>query len=221
MLAAALPILIFFAVAGLVVGVIYASVVMEKKRTKKVEEIAGGMGLVFSATGDSNLQSRLGAVNLFTHGRDRRLINLVSGATEECTISIFDYQYTTGSGKHSQTHKSTIAALESTNLKNPAFTLRPEDLFDKIGGMLGFQDIDFPDHEEFSRSFVLKGPEEAEIRSFFNKTLLDFFSERAGSSVEAIPGMMIYYIPGRRRKPEEFAALLEEAYKVFGAIVDK
>ena len=218
---AVLPILIFFAIAGLIAGAIYVSIVLEKKRTAKIQELAGGMGLTFLAAGDSELQSRLSAVNMFTQGRDRRLTNLISGATEECTISIFDYQYTTGSGKQTQTNKSTIAALESTNLNNPAFTLRPENLFDKIGGMLGFEDIDFPEHEMFSRSFVLKGPEEVEIRSFFDKKLLDFFGERAGSSVEAIPGMMIYYIPGRRRKAEEFAALLEEAYKVFGAIVDK
>jgi hypothetical protein len=49
----------------------------------------------------------------------------------------------------------------------------------------------------------------------------DFFVARTGCCVEAFPGMMIYYLPGKRRPPAEFANLLEEAYLVYGVIVDR
>jgi hypothetical protein len=209
-------------VIGLIVGIIgYYSHKQEQKRTADISGLAAGFGLNFSPTGDFPLQDRLSILPLLKQGRDRRLSNLLSGETDEVRISIFDYRYTTGSGKQSSTTRLTIAALESPKLKIPAFTLRPENFFDKIGGLLGLQDLDFADHPEFSGNFVLKGAEEELIRQLFNRQMRDFFVARTGCCVEAFPGMMIYYLPGKRRPPAEFAKLLEEAYLVYGVIVDR
>lgn len=216
----ALGFAIFVGVVGLIAAIAVVAQQLEKKRTLKVEQVASGMGLTFAPQGDADLQSRLSGMGLFGLGRDRRLTNLISGETDECRISIFDYRYTTGSGKQTHTTKITVAALESVRLRAPVFSLRPENLFDKIGGLFGFQDIDFPDHPLFSQKFVLKGPEEEAIRQFFSRNLLDFFASKNSLCVEAIPGTMVYYVPGQRRKPEDFPALLEDAYKVFGVIVD-
>lgn len=193
----------------------------EKKRTTKVGLLAAGMGLEFHAFGGLDLKKRLSILQLFKLGHSRKLSNLLTGETDECRISIFDYRFTTGSGKSSHTTKLTIAALESPRLKIPAFTLRPEKFFDKIGSLLGWQDISFPDNAAFSRRFVLRGNDEEEIRRLFSRPLQDFFSERTGCCVEAFPGLMIYYISGKRCKPEEFPTLFEGAYQVFGVIVDR
>ncbi|MFM7117516.1 MAG: hypothetical protein ACKO0N_12855 [Planctomycetota bacterium] len=193
----------------------------EKERTAKIGQLAASMGLEFRPQGDLELSQRLGILQLFKLGHSRKLMNLLTGETDECRISIFDYRYTTGSGKSTHTTKLTLAALESKRLRIPAFTLRPENFFDKIGGLLGLQDIDFADNLEFSKTFVLKSAEEEKTRELFNRSLQDFFIEREGCCVEAFPGIMVYYIPGSRRKPEEFPGLLEEAYQVFGVIVDR
>jgi hypothetical protein len=193
----------------------------EKERTAKIGQLAASMGLEFRPLGDLDLSQRLGILPLFKLGHSRKLTNLLTGETDECRISIFDYRYTTGGGKSSHTTKLTIAALESKRLRIPAFTLRPENFFDKIGGLLGLQDIDFADNLEFSKTFVLKSAEEEKTRELFNRQLQDFFLEREGCCVEAFPGIMVYYIPRSRRKPEEFPGLLEEAYQVFGVIVDR
>ena len=193
----------------------------EKERTAKIGQLAASMGLEFRPLGDLDLSQRLGILPLFKLGHSRKLTNLLTGETDECRISIFDYRYTTGSGKSTHTTKLTLAALESKRLRIPAFTLRPENFFDKLGGLLGLQDIDFADNLEFSKTFVLKSAEEEKTRELFNRELQDFFLEREGCCVEAFPGIMIYYIPRSRRKPEEFPSLLEEAYQVFGVIVDR
>lgn len=193
----------------------------EQERTAKIGQLAAGLGLEFRPLGDGALLQRLGILQLFKLGHSRKLTNLLTGETDECRISIFDYTYTTGGGKSSKTTKLTLAALESKRLRIPAFTLRPENFFDKLGGLLGFQDIDFADNAEFSQRFVLKSSEEEQTRKLFNRALQDFFKERAGCCVEASPGIMVYYIPSSRRKPEEFPGLLEEAYRVFGVIVDR
>ena len=193
----------------------------EKERTATIGQLAASMGVEFRPLGDLELSQRLGILQLFKLGHSRKLTNLLTGETDECRISIFDYRYTTGGGKSSHTTQLTIAALESKRLRIPAFTLRPENFFDKIGGLLGLQDIDFADNLEFSKTFVLKSAEEEKTRELFNRQLQDFFLEREGCCVEAFPGIMVYYIPRSRRKPEEFPSLLEEAYQVFGVIVDR
>jgi len=216
-----IPIAIVLSVAVIVGVIAWLAYKGEQERTAKIGQLAEGMGLEFRPLGDLDLSQRLGILQLFKLGHSRKLTNLLTGETDECRISIFDYRYTTGSGKSSHTKKLTLAALESKRLRIPAFTLRPENFFDKIGGLLGLQDIDFDDNVEFSKSFVLKSAEEEKVRKLFNRELQDFFLERTGCCVEAFPGVMVYYIPGSRRKPEEFPGLLEEAYKVFGVIVDR
>ncbi|MFM7738672.1 MAG: hypothetical protein ACKO9H_04650, partial [Planctomycetota bacterium] len=156
----------------------------EKERTAKIGQLAASMGLEFRPQGDLELSQRLGILQLFKLGHSRKLMNLLTGETDECRISMFDYRYTTGSGKSTHTTKLTLAALESKRLRIPAFTLRPENFFDKIGGLLGLQDIDFADNLEFSKTFVLKSAEEEKTRELFNRSLQDFFIEREGCCVE-------------------------------------
>lgn len=216
-----IPIAIVLFVAVIGGGIAWLAYKREQDRTAKIGQLAQGMGLDFRPLGDLELSQRLGILQLFKLGHSRKLTNLLTGETDECRISIFDYRYTTGGGKSSHTTKLTLAALESKRLRIPAFTLRPENFFDKIGGLFGLQDIDFDDNVEFSKSFVLKSAEEEKVRKLFNRELQVFFIERSGCCVEAFPGVMVYYIPGNRRKPEEFPGLLEEAYQVFGVIVDR
>ena len=213
--------IIFIAVVLLLIGVgIFYSRHAEKKRREKFNEIAIEMGLTFFPNGDQNLLDRLHAFRMFNQGRARKMNNLVSGDSGEVQMAIFDYQYTTGSGKNATTHRQSIAALQSTALRCPDFTMRPEHFFDRIGGALGFQDIDFETHPQFSKLFVLQGSNEAALRTYLQPKLLEFFESKPGISVEAQPGMMFFYRSGKRVKPDEIKDLLAQAYEVFGQMVD-
>lgn len=213
------PLFIFGAVIIMIIGGIAWAHFAEKKRKEALGVAADEFGLSFLPDGDGALESRLGSFSLFGQGRKRKLTNLIKGDTDEVEIALFDYQYTTGSGKHQHTHKQSVAALHSTELQCPHFTMRPEGMFDKIGSAIGFQDIDFDSHPEFSKMFVLKG-EEAQVRSFFVPSVLEFFEQHKGISVEARPGALIFYRSGKRVKPEQLKDLLSDAYQVFGAIAD-
>ena len=74
------------------------------------------MGLEFFPDGSEALQSELSVFKLFNSGRGRQLSKLIKGESDEVQISIFDYQYTTGSGKSSHTHVQTVAAMQSPAL---------------------------------------------------------------------------------------------------------
>ena len=98
--------------------------------------------------------------------------------------------------------------------------MRPEGMFDKIGSALGFQDIDFDNHPEFSNSFVLQGSNEEDIRKYFTQSVLDFFAAKPGISVEAQNGTLFFYRTRKRIQPHEIKDNLAQAYEVFGMMVD-
>ena len=72
----------------------------------------------------------------------------------------------------------------------------------------------------FPRMFVLKSSNEPAIREYFKPPLLEFFETKKGISVEALPGVLFFYRPSKKIKPEEIKDSLGQAYEVYGAMVD-
>lgn len=218
------PVLIFVAIAsisGIVVAIILWSLHVEKKRRTSMESFANALGLTFFESGHDALLSRLRRFQLFNSGRRRTMTNVILGETEVASIAIFDYRYTTGGGKNQTTHTQTVVAMESASLELPSFTMRPEHVFDRVGSALGFQDIDFADHPQFSKMYVLKGEDETAIREFFDQQMLDFFAGRPGICFECMPGMFIYFRARRRQKVDEMRTYLEEGYTVYQAFAER
>jgi hypothetical protein len=214
----AVPIILL--IVALIGAAIWYSFYAAQQRREGFMQAAEEMGLTFFPDGSPDLLSHLGDFKLFNQGRSRKMRNLIQGDSGEVQIAIFDYQFTTGSGKQSHTHLQSVVALQSGQLNCPDFTMRPEGFFDKIGGALGFQDIDFESHPVFSNNFVLQSSNEPAIRRYFTPELLEFFESKPGISVEAQLGKMFFYRSGRRIKPHEIKDNLAQAYEVFGVMVD-
>jgi len=215
----ALPIVI--AVAMFIGGIIWLMFHVAKKRREGFMEVADSMGLTFYPEGSSEILSQLSDFKLFNQGRARKMRNLIHGDSGEVSIAIFDYQYTTGSGKQSHTHRQTIVALQSSQLNCPDFTMRPEGFFDRIGSALGFQDIDFESHPVFSKNFVLQSSNEERVRQYFTPELLEFFEGKPGISLEAQLGKLFFYRTSKCIKPNQTKDHLAQAYEVFGVMVDQ
>ena len=203
-----------------VVGRMAYSHFANQKRLKKLEELAGELGLDWFEDGNSQQLSRHSGFNLFNQGRARKMQNLIEGVTDEVQIGVFDYQFTTGNGKNQRTTRQTVASLASPQLNCPEFSKRPEGILDRVVGMLGFQDIDFDSHPKFSDNFVLKRPNEEAIRSFFQPAVLEFFETQTGIRVEGRGNTMCFYRAGKVVKPDQIKDLLGDAYRVFGCLVD-
>ena len=204
-----------FTVIGLVGFAIYASHQYEKRRTEKMQALAAEIGLQFYPSGDPSLLNAIGELRLFDRGRRRKSTNMFRGQTEDVDLAIFGYQFTTGHGKNQRTHRQTVVSFQSPQLTLPEFELRPEHLFHRIGQAFGYQDIDFESHPVFSKRYLLRGPNEAAIRSLFNSHVLEFFEATQGVSLEAKDNRLIYYRSGKRIKPEEVRSFMEEGFCVF------
>ena len=216
-----IAIIVFGGIVLLVGGIIVLGKHFEKIRREALEKFASELSLDFYPSGHDELHSILQSFKLFNKGHSRKMTNVIMGETEIVNVAMFDYSYTTGSGKHQSTASQTIVAMESKDLGIPSFTMRPEHLFDWVGSALGFQDIDFDDHPNFSKTFVLKGEEETTVREFFDNELLDFFAEKKGITFEGSPGRFIYFKGGRKTKIEDMRAYLEEGYSVYSAFMQR
>jgi len=210
------PFLIMGAIAAAIGVGAYFAWLNEKKRTAALADVAVRLGFTFEAKVSNEEAATLGSFHLFRVGRSRKGKNLMRGKSDGADAIVLDYQYTVGGGKNSHTYSQTVviypAATGAATL--PDFTLGPEHWWDKIGEVFGHRDIDFESSEEFSKHYLLKGPDEAAIRTLFGAEPLGYFAQHQGWSVEAAGGSLVIYHTGRRAKPEEMQPFLAETAAV-------
>ena len=215
-----LAIVMFGGTISVVGGIIWLVRHVEKKRREALMALSTEIGLQFSEVQDEDLLARMQAFSLFNRGRSRTMRNVMTTETDVARLSIFDYQFRTGGGDNSRTHRQTVVALESDTLEIPEFSVCPEGVFQKIGAAIGMQDIDFAQHPEFSDAFSLTGNDEPLVRSFFDDKILDVFVQHKGICVESAPGMFIYFRHGLR-KPDQIREFMNHAYMIYSAFVER
>lgn len=214
-----IPFLIVFALFWVVsITFIVMSVINERKRVEELKVLAEELGLEYVAKSD--VPPEFKEFKLFSMGSKRKISNLLHGQADGVSISIFDYHYTTGGGKNKRHSTQTVASIRSSELAICDFSIRPEDGLDQIGSMLGFQDIDFDSHPEFSKKYVLQGKSEAAVRSLFQPAILEYFQSKDRLTLEAAPGTIVVYQNRRKAKSNEIKKLMGEVYEVFGMLAD-
>jgi hypothetical protein len=76
------------------------------------------------------------------------------------------------------------------------------------------EDINFENHPDFSKSYALEGVEDVAIREVFHSSLLDYFAQRRGLSVEGQGGKLLYYRTGKRIPAKEVPSFIEEGLRM-------
>ena len=216
-----LPFLIIGAVAAIIGVGAYVAYLNEKKRTAALFDVATRMGFTFEPKVSNDEAATLGSFHLFKLGRNRKGKNLMRGKAQGADAVVLDYQYTTGSGKSSHTHVQTVVLFPAIGVEArlPDFTLAPEHWWTKIGEVFGYQDINFESNEEFSKQYLLRGPDESAIRGAFGPNVLGFFAQNQGWSVESSGGSLAVYRAEKRPTPEEMQPFVAETAAVRRALV--
>ena len=85
---------ISFIIIGVIAVVVVVSYVISnirrRKRTEAFQLVANDLGLSFSPQGNENLITQLGWCELFSHGRDKKVLNLMRGSNGGREIAVFD-----------------------------------------------------------------------------------------------------------------------------------
>jgi hypothetical protein len=207
---------LFMILAGVVIAVaaLAGQYLREEEMRKRWRAVADREGFSFLAEGDAALWHAVDRFPLFSRGRARKMTNVLRKNVEGRAVWIFDYRFTIGSGKHSHTHRQTVAVFESEQNRLPWFTLRPEGLFAKLGSFLGQQDIDFERHPAFSDAYLLQGEDEARIRKVFTDRVLSYYAGRSGLCTEGGGPRIVCYRAGQRIAPERVDAFLRQGLEV-------
>lgn len=209
------PIIFFIGVAAFIVAAILLSWLYERKRTQDLKALAASLKFTFSAR-DNAVLEMMYPFHLFSQGRSQKVTNIMRGNANDIEAIIMDYQYTTGSGKNSHTWNQTVIAFRSPFLNLPSFTLRPENVFHKIGEVFGYQDIDFASHSTFSRRYLLQGNDENAVRALFTDALLSRYDQSKGLSTEGDGDIFIFYRASKRVSPKGITAFMQEGFALFG-----
>ncbi|MFC1679418.1 hypothetical protein ACFL2T_04335 [Elusimicrobiota bacterium] len=197
----------FGAIVAVAIGWHYYS---EKKRREAMADAAYHLGLEFSPDASFLETGEFARFQVFNEGHSRKFKNVIKGEVSKRPVNIFDYQYTTGGGKNSTTHRATMAVFTLPKGDMPQFELRPEHIFHKIGAVFGYQDIDFDTHPEFSKTYLLRGKSEQDVRGLFRMDVLYHFESHPGWSVEGVGQWMVIYRANKRVDPEQLRAFVDD-----------
>lgn len=164
-------------------------------------------------------------VDLFGEGRGKKVTAQMWRPGED--DSVFQYQYTTGSGEHSTTHRRSVA-LVAVPFRAPHLVISSEGIWSKLMRAVGVRDIEV-ESPEFNERFRVRCDDER-----FAITLLDpamiawMLSPASGGGtvtfefrhgwmvcfcdqldVESLPGLLVWAQSARDRLP----TVLGELYR--------
>ncbi|HTT68455.1 MAG TPA: hypothetical protein VMF70_10535 [Gemmatimonadales bacterium] len=219
--AAAAPLAPFLVIGAIAVAVgagISLALAFEKKRTAALADACLRMGFNFQPEIPTEQASSFGTFHLFSVGHGRKGWNLMTGKVDDAAASVFDYRYTTGGGKNSHTWTQTVAIIPGAG-GLPEFMLSPEHWWDKIGEIFGHKDINFEASPDFSKHYLLRGPDEGRIRAAFGAEALGYFAQHPDWSVEVKDDAMAIYRRAKRPKPEEMQSFVADVASVRRALV--
>src|SRR6266480_3324319 len=189
-----------------------------KERLQIMQGAAAQLGWTFSAEAPWNYIPGLDRFTLFTQGHSKQIKNMIYGEASGTKAAVFDYIYTTGSGKSSATFYQSVVYLEPANLNLPYFSLRPEGIMSKIFSAFGYQDIDFGQRPEFSRQYLLRGQDEQAIRRTFTDGLLSFYESYPGTCTDGGGNQLFVYRGGYRLQPQEIRPYVGLGLKVLNLL---
>lgn len=155
------PFIIFgFILFVIVMGILSAG--QARKRRQALMAWAQAHGLSFDPSHDRSFDDRFPEFGCLRSGDNRYAYNIMSGEYDGRRFLGFDYHYETEStdsdGDKKTHHHYFSAVILQANMPLKPLSIRPETIFDKIGGFFGFDDIDF-ESAEFSRKFMVKSPD--------------------------------------------------------------
>lgn len=212
------PVAVVSGVIGILGAIFGISFHLDKKRRQQWLEVAAALGFESLNNYPDELDGIVGSSLLMTTGRQRAWTNIFKRQVDSLGVFVCDYRYTIGTGKNTTTWQQTVILFRSPSINAPRFEIKPEGWLNKVGGLIGFQDIDFVESPEFSKKYVLTGSDESAIREFLRPDILQLLVGFQKLCLEVRPGSLMFWFDRKRISPQEFNVAFEQAFSVYTAI---
>ena len=184
--------------------IVIGSILSSVKRQKELSAFAMENGLSFSPhAGDHHEQFE--SFDPFDRGHSRRTHNLIHGRRGRIDWEMFDYKFTTGSGKNRHTHHYGIIVAK-IDLVLSRMRIRPEGFFDRLAGLVGFDDIDF-ESEEFSRRFHISSDDRKFAYDLIHPKMMEYLLAAPAANWQ-LGSRIVMITRSRRYKADELRGLM-------------
>ena len=213
-----IPVIIAIALALAV----YLSYRWEKQRREALAALAAKLGWRFDPSHDRDHDAEYANFQVFRRGHGRVAFNTLHGSQEiddrvyRIKMGDFRYKVREGSGKskHTRTYKFSYLILHLPFVKLPSLLIRQERIFDRLAGIIGFDDIDFESHE-FSQRYYVKSDDKRFAYAVVHPRMMQYLLEANPPAID-IEHDRCCVTDGRRRwQPDEFKSHLEYARRFF------
>ena len=189
---------------------------LENKRATELQSLASSLGLSFRRAVDSTADGRFARFAMFRRGRRRVAWNTIQGVVSrgghEVEIEMGDFRYTveSGSGKNrkSRTHRFSYLVAHNPIGECPETIIRREGIFDRVVGVLGFDDIDF-ESDEFSRRYHVSSDDKRFAYDLIDPRIMEYVLETDPPALELDGGLLCISDGRNRWKPEEFQGKID------------
>ena len=159
----------------------YAHLAAEKRR-EALAALAHELGWGYTPQVDRAHDSDYAQFDIFRKGHSRRAFNTmrgsveIDGATYQGLMGDFKYKTTHTDSKgnrRTSTHRFSYLILDVPYVGVPDLLIRREGIFDKLAGVVGFDDIDF-ESAEFSRKFHVKSSDRRFAYAVVTPQMMEF-----------------------------------------------
>ena len=197
-------ILIILVVVAVIAGLVFSHR-LARKRREAMQAFAADRGLAFIAGHDSSHDDRFGRFGMFRRGHSRAAFNTMDGTMAMGDRSVrvragdFRFREQRGSGKNRRTVTVNLSYLIMWNPfgEGPETIVRREGIFDRLKGVLGFDDIDF-ESVEFSKAYHVSSDDKRFAYDLIDPRMMEFIMSTSPPAFE-IDGELICISDGKRR----------------------
>lgn len=205
-----------------IVYFIVKAIMKSKQRVKDFHNMSEKLGFTFKESNPSLIEEYSRDFKIFDKGRLKKITAFMQQEKNHIAISAFDYQFTTGSGKNSQTHLYTFISFQNSAFAFPSFSLLPEHIGHKMLSFfgestekmfLGFKDLDFEDTPVFSEKFLLGGDNADEVTKLFSfdvRKEMEQYADRKKYNISIIAkrDTIMFYMPRNKTRINDFPTLI-------------
>lgn len=190
-------------------------------RKRKIGELAHSLGYTFRQEPiNADLELPIGS-SLAEAGRAPCVSNVLEVArTDELNFTVFDYEFTTGSGRSTAIHHQTVARMQSPLVKLPSFILFPKTIFSELRKLFGQMDINFPESPEFSNKYILQGGDEVALRAIFTPALRDALTPLAHLTIEGANEVLFIFRADHFVKAPDLVSRIEEDKRILALFLE-
>ena len=192
-----LMVLGFMCVITIAIAIAVVSARKRALRREAMSRLASSLGLSFNPARDYDHDDRYAHMAMFRRGSRRYAYNTVMGRMSlgghECGVIFGDFHYAVdrnhGEHRTKKSYRFSYLIIQLPWANVPDLLIRPEGMFDRIGALVGFEDIDF-ESEEFSRAFLVKSSDRKFAYDLIDPRMIEFLLQTRPQLIDLEHGSM-------------------------------